>query len=148
MTCGSQGAWSLVFDHIASMTRRSSRASSANMFQSDRGIEQFGFSTEKIKKAIAELPGAEACMRHRQGGTNKPTKEKEKEREKEKRREVEEKPEVASKDKKKKGAQKRGKKNEGYVQPPPMEMLRMGEFRCMEEDIEVIPASHHGMVRR
>eukprot|EP00960_Hanusia_phi_P035592 751810-Hanusia_phi.AAC.1 len=137
------GAWGLVFDHIASMTRRSSRSSSANMFQSNRGIEQFGFSTEKIKKAIAELPGAEMCSKNRHGGHSKSSREKEREKEK---RDVEERIESAGKEKKKKGAQKRGKKNEGYVQPPPMEMLRMGEFRCMEEDIEVIPASHHGMV--
>ena len=139
-----QGVWSLVFEAIASCSRRSSRGGGPAV-SDKKGWELFGLNSDKIKKFLMEMDGVEKCkrLRYNKDKAAKETKQKKKQEEEEEREERDER----ERDKKRKDkTPKTKKKISDYQQPPMLEELKLGEWRCMEDDMEVMPCGSEDVV--
>ena len=125
-----------MFEAIASCTRRSSRSSGPHV--SDRkGWDLFGLNSDKIKKILMDLEGVEKCtkLRYNKERAAREAKEKQKQEEEEERELREER--EREKRRKEKFAKSK-KKNGEYQQPPMLEELHKGEWRCLEDDMEIV----------
>ncbi len=142
-----QGAWSLVFEAIASCTRRSSRGGGPQVSER-KGWDLFGLNSEKIKKLLMDMEGVDKCtkLRYNKDKAAREAKERRKQEEEEEREERER--EERERDKKRKEKAHKGKKKSSeYQQPLKLEALRPGEWRLMEEDLEVVPSGADEQVR-
>lgn len=138
-----QGAWSLVFEAIASCTRRSSRGGGAQIAEK-KGWDLFGLNSDRIKKMLMEMEGVEQCtkLRYNKERAAREAKEQHKLEEEEEREDRE-------RDKKRKEKMPKAKKGRSseYQQPPMLEQLKPGQWRCMEDDMEVVPGSSEEQVK-
>ena len=109
-----------------------------------KGWDMFGLNSDKIKKALMGMNGVEKCtkLRYNREKAAREAKEKQKQQEEEEREEREER----ERDKKRKGKMPTKKKHSEYQQPPTLEPLKPGEWRCMEQDMEILPGGSEEQV--
>lgn len=104
----------------------------------------FGLNSDKIKKALMGMNGVGQCtkLRYNREKAAREAKERQKQQEEEEREEREER----ERDKKRKGKMPMKKKHSEYQQPPTLEPLKPGEWRCMEQDMEILPGGSEEQV--
>ena len=90
------------------------------------------------------MAGIEKCtkLRYNKEKATREAKEKQKQQEEEEREEREER----EREKKRRDKMPKKKKHSEYQQPPTLEPLKPGEWRCMEEEMQIVPCGSEEQV--
>ena len=105
----------------------------------------FGLTSDKIKKIMMDMEGVQSCSKLRYNKEKAAREAKEKQRqEEEEQREMRAEREREKQQRMKKV--KSRKKSGEYTEPPPLEELKLGEWRCLEDDIEVVACGSEDQV--